>query len=130
MRSTLLGVRDGAEVAALAYALNPDTLAPVDRLQSILETEGASGRQAHWGARALAHYILGSVAAEQAQAELAAAGSTESHQCPPSGDSGDETETETDQSFSFGVDMMLAGLRGQYGVTVNQPLSPPAPRSP
>jgi len=103
IRAALLEVRDGADVVSLAQAMAPDTLPAVGFLRSLLEQGGLSARHAGWGARTLTYYILGSVAEEQTQADLAAAGLL------PAG-AGQEND---DEAFLFGVDTVLAGLRSR-----------------
>lgn len=100
IRGALLQVRDGADVVALAQALNPQGLAPIRRLGTLLDDGGLKPRAAVWGARTLTHYILGSVAEEQTQAELLAAGMLD-----PVG-----VEASPADAFLFGIDAIVRGL--------------------
>ena len=100
IRSALLQVRDGADVVALAQALNPQGLAPIRRLAALLADGGLEPRAAAWGARTLTHYILGSVAEEQTQAELLRAGMLD-----PVG-----VEASPADAFVFGIDSIMCGL--------------------
>jgi TetR/AcrR family tetracycline transcriptional repressor len=102
IRTALLAVRDGADVVALAQALDPASLAPLRRLGTLLAADGLDQRAAAWGARTLAHYILGSVAEEQTQAELLKAGLLD-----PTGDGGGHSPED---AFLFGIDTILRGL--------------------
>lgn len=101
IRTALLSVRDGADVVSLAQALNPASLAPICQLQSLLAQGTYSERDARWGARVLTHYILGAVAEEQTQTELAHAGLL-----PPG-----EPEESAEEAFIFGVATILHGLQ-------------------
>jgi TetR/AcrR family transcriptional regulator, tetracycline repressor protein len=100
IRSALLSVRDGADVVSLAQAMTPETLPAISTLRRLLERGGLSAQHAAWGARALTHCILGSVAEEQTHADLAAAGLL------PEG----AERNNDDEAFLFGVDTVLAGL--------------------
>ncbi|WP_026553881.1 TetR/AcrR family transcriptional regulator C-terminal domain-containing protein [Arthrobacter sp. 35W] len=103
IRTALLKVRDGADVVALAQALDPQSLAPIQRLGTMLADGGLDARAASWGARTLAHYILGSVAEEQTQAELLRAGLLDPVEANDAGHSPDD-------AFLFGIDTILRGL--------------------
>lgn len=98
VRTALLAVRDGGEVAALAHALTPETPSPLQRFVTLLEMEGLEPPQAAWAAEALVHYILGTVTQEQTRAGFISAGLL-------AGDVGD-----THASFTFGLDIFLTGL--------------------
>jgi TetR/AcrR family transcriptional regulator, tetracycline repressor protein len=100
IRGALLLVRDGADVVALAQALTPQGLAPIRRLGTLLDDSGLKPRAAVWGARTLTHYILGSVAEEQTQAELLRAGMLD-----PVG-----VEASPEDAFLFGIDAIVRGL--------------------
>jgi TetR/AcrR family transcriptional regulator, tetracycline repressor protein len=100
IRGALLLVRDGADVVALAQALTPQGLAPIRRLGTLLDDGGLKPRAAVWGARTLTHYILGSVAEEQTQAELLRAGMLD-----PVG-----VEASPEDAFLFGIDAIVRGL--------------------
>lgn len=98
VRSALLAVRDGAEVAALAHALTPETLSPLLRFATLLEAGGLEPQEAEWAAETLVHYILGTVAQEQTRAGFISAGIL----------AGGVADTQA--SFNFGLDIFLAGL--------------------
>ena len=74
VRTALLSVRDGAEVVALAHALNPDAPSPLLGFGALLAGPGLPAGQAEWAGRALVHYVLGSVMEEQTRAGLFRAG--------------------------------------------------------
>ncbi len=112
IRRALLQVRDGAEVVSLAQALDPQALAPVTALRGLLATGGLGELEASWGARAMTHYILGAVAEEQTQADLARAGLVARDAREGSGAGAD---SQADQAFDFGVEMFLAGLADRTG---------------
>ncbi|MGO4384255.1 TetR family transcriptional regulator [Specibacter sp. RAF43] len=103
IRAALLGVRDGAEVVALAHALAPETPTPLRRLAPLLADQGLTSRHAGWAASTLVHYILGSVTEEQTRAGLIRAGLL------------DAGESEATAAFGFGLDLFLAGLAGAAG---------------
>ncbi|MDQ6752845.1 MAG: TetR family transcriptional regulator [Actinomycetota bacterium] len=103
IRTALLSVRDGADVVSLAQALDPTSLAPIRKLHAQLAQSASSAEHARWGARVLTHYLLGAVAEEQTQTDLARAGLL------PAG-----TEEESaEEAFTFGVDTILHGLHAR-----------------
>jgi AcrR family transcriptional regulator len=99
LRAALLAARDGAEVVSFALALKPDRLKPLRLLQDAFSATMPAG-QALWAARTLIYFVLGAVAEEQNQAELVRTGVLPAD-TPPS---------NTDESFIFGVDVILTGL--------------------
>lgn len=99
IRRALLKVRDGAEVVALTHALDPESLTVLRRLALGFEAAGLRGHTAGWAARALVHYILGSVTEEQTRSGLIQAGVLES----PAG------LTDAGTAFDFGLGLLLTG---------------------
>lgn len=101
IRTALLSVRDGAEVVALAHALETDTSTPLRGFRILLLGQGWSTLHAEWAAEALVHYVLGSVTDEQTRAGLTSAGLLSAPQNDPSA------------AFDFGLGLMLDGLAAQ-----------------
>lgn len=99
IREALLKVRDGAEVVALAYAIDPESLTALRRLALAFEEAGLHVRIAGWAARSLVHYILGSVTAEQTRSGLIQAGVIEAP----------ADLADTDAAFTFGLELLLTG---------------------
>ncbi|ALV45650.1 DNA-binding transcriptional regulator, AcrR family [Arthrobacter alpinus] len=99
IRQALLKVRDGAEVVALAYAIDPESLTALRRLGHGFEAAGLQGSNAGWAARSLVHFILGSVTAEQTRSGLIRAGVI---QAPAD-------LADTDAAFTFGLELLLTG---------------------
>ncbi|HET9720864.1 MAG TPA: TetR family transcriptional regulator [Solirubrobacteraceae bacterium] len=97
IRAALLRVRDSAEVISFVNAFRPEVLGPFRTLE---RTFGLPPQQARWAARTLIHYVLGFVAEEQNQAELARVRIVADF---PAG------ETSA-QAFRFGVTTILRGL--------------------
>lgn len=101
IRAALLSVRDGAEVVALAQALDPAALEPMRRMGSLLTGHMPLAEQGRWGSRILTHYILGAVAEEQTQEYLSSAGLL-----PPG-----PLDEPAEAAFIFGVETILRGLQ-------------------
>ena len=99
IRRALLKVRDGAEVVALTQALDPESLTVLRRLALGFEAAGLHGHNAGWAARALVHYILGSVTEEQTRNGLIQAGVLESPAELP----------DAEVAFDFGLGLLLTG---------------------
>jgi AcrR family transcriptional regulator len=100
LRAALLLVRDGAEIVSFALALRPDGLEPLRRVEaSFAATETAE--HAKWAAKTLIYYVLGAVAEEQNHDELVRAGALPA----------DAPASNTDESFAFGIDVILAGVQ-------------------
>ncbi|MDQ2876528.1 MAG: TetR family transcriptional regulator [Actinomycetota bacterium] len=102
IREALLRVRDSAEVVSFAVAYRPAALAPFGDLHRLFAGQ-LPPRQARWAARTLIHYMLGFVAEEQNQAELARAKIL----------SGDPDQAESRAAFVFGVRAILRGLAAE-----------------
>ena len=100
LREALLSVRDGAEMISFVHAYRPDALGPLRDLQEAL-AQRLPAAQAPLVAETLIGYVLGFVAVEQNRAELVRARIIEPD--PPA--------VDTDASFAFGVDALLAGAR-------------------
>lgn len=100
LRESLRRVRDGAEVVSFVLAYRPEGLAPIRDLRTLFDLPE---REAGWAARTLTHYVLGAVAEEQNRAELVRTGIL-----PPEPDG-------TEESFLFGLDAVLVGLRAARG---------------
>lgn len=97
IRAALLPIRDSADVISFVNAFRPEALGPLQTLERTFELPP---QQAHWAARTLIHYVLGFVAEEHNQAELARARIvTHLPDC----------ET-TARAFRFGVTTILQGL--------------------
>ncbi|WP_113718914.1 TetR family transcriptional regulator [Arthrobacter dokdonensis] len=113
VRSALLSVRDGAEVVALAHALNPDAPSPLLGFSARLAGLGLPAGQAEWAGRALVHYVLGSVMEEQTRAGLSRAGLlTPAGSVPaPAAEAG--AAGSAGEVFMLGLDMFLAGASGR-----------------
>lgn len=99
IRRALLKVRDGAEVVALTHAIDPESLTVLRRLSLGFEAAGLRGHNAGWAARALVHYILGSVTEEQTRSGLIQAGVLESR----------ADLAGADTAFDFGLGLLLTG---------------------
>lgn len=99
IRQALLNVRDGAEVVALTHSLDPGSLSALRRPAHDFAAAGLPRQQAEWAARALVHYILGTVTDEQTRRGLAEAGVLETRL-----DRADE-----EAAFDFGLGLLLAG---------------------
>ncbi|WP_425861967.1 TetR/AcrR family transcriptional regulator C-terminal domain-containing protein [Arthrobacter sp. TWP1-1] len=105
IRRALLRVRDGAEVVALTHAIDPESLTVLRRLTLGFEAAGLRGHNAGWAARALVHYILGSVTEEQTRSGLIQAGVLESSADP----------ADADSAFEFGLRLLLTGAATATG---------------
>jgi TetR/AcrR family tetracycline transcriptional repressor len=105
IRRALLKVRDGAEVVALTHALDPESLTVLRRLAPGFDAAGLRGLKAGWAARALVHYILGSVTEEQTRGGLIQAGVLESPARPP----------DAEAAFDFGLELLLSGAATASG---------------
>lgn len=64
LRSILLGLRDGGDLALIAYSLDPE-LPPVRTLSAALENQGHSAESAARHSAMLMRYALGAIAVEQ-----------------------------------------------------------------
>ncbi|WP_449373157.1 TetR/AcrR family transcriptional regulator C-terminal domain-containing protein [Arthrobacter psychrolactophilus] len=107
IRRALLGVRDGAEVVALTHALDPESLSVLRRLAVGFEAAGLRGHKAGWAAKALVHYILGSVTEEQTRSGLIQAGVL----------AAPAEMSDAEDAFDFGLELLLAGA----ATTTNAP---------
>lgn len=103
IRAALLSVRDGAEVAALAHALDPEGPSPMLRIRALVLAQGFSGQRALWAADALINYIFGAVMQEQTRSGLARAGLLEG------------ADDAADARFTCGLELLLAGMKHQAG---------------
>ncbi|WP_181419788.1 TetR/AcrR family transcriptional regulator C-terminal domain-containing protein [Arthrobacter psychrolactophilus] len=99
IRRALLAVRDGAEVVTLTHALDPESLNVLGRLALGFEAAGLRGHKAGWAAKALVHYILGSVTEEQTRSGLIQAGVL----------SAPAERGDAEDAFDFGLELLLAG---------------------
>jgi hypothetical protein len=99
IRRALLAVRDGAEVVALTHALDPGSLAALLRPADDFAAAGLPGHHAEWAARALVHYILGTVMQEQTRGSLARAGILADAPNP----------SDEEAAFNFGLALLLDG---------------------
>ena len=97
LRAALLPIRDGAEVMSFVNAFRPDALRPLRMLERAFPLPAP---QARWAADTLVHYVLGFVAEEQNQAELARARIRQPAPDPQ----------PVEEAFRFGVDVILRGL--------------------
>ncbi len=98
IRRALLSVRDGAEVVALALALDPARLTPLLQRHMLAETPlGSPGIE--WAPTALVNYIIGTVFQEQTREGLHRAGLIEAPM------------DDVDAAFQFGLDLLISGLR-------------------
>lgn len=68
LRTTLLGLRDGGDLALIAYSLDQE-LPPVNALKTALTQQGASAEESRRRSGLLMRFALGSIAVEQ-NAEL------------------------------------------------------------
>lgn len=98
LRSTLLRVRDSAEVVSFVHAFQPDSLMPLRDMQTLFADQ-LTTREAEWAAQTLIHYVLGFVAKEQNHAELVRA-----RILSP------DPVASAPGAFLFGVDAILRGL--------------------
>jgi AcrR family transcriptional regulator len=99
VRAAMLLVRDGAEIVSFAWALRPDGLEPLQRIEEGFAAR-ATPERAKWATKTLIYFVLGAVAEEQNHAELVRAGALPS----------DARASNTNESFAFGVDAILAGI--------------------
>ncbi len=99
IRTALLQIRDGADVVAVAYALDPTSLQAAKMFRSGLIDQQFSATHASWGADTLMHYILGSVSKEQTHTDLVRAGLLDG-----------ASQDQFGEAFIFGLDAILGGL--------------------
>ncbi|HRO29720.1 MULTISPECIES: TetR/AcrR family transcriptional regulator [Micrococcaceae] len=98
IRSALVNVPDSAEVVQVAQSLQPDALKPLNRLRSLLESAGVA--HPAWAQHLVMNHVLGSIAAAQEAARLAAVDPTAS--ATPLGE----------DAFQWGLQVILDGLFG------------------
>jgi TetR/AcrR family tetracycline transcriptional repressor len=98
IRSALVNVPDSAEVVQVAQSLQPDALKPLNRLRSLLESAGIA--HPAWAQHLVMNHVLGSIAAAQEAARLAAVDPTAS--AAPLGE----------DAFEWGLQVILDGLFG------------------
>jgi AcrR family transcriptional regulator len=100
IREAIASVPDGADVVALAYAVEPGAARPLRDLARLVSTAGVPRSERDHVAALVVHHILGSVAAQQDRA-LAAAVDPEL----PAPDAMEETK-----AFEIGMDVIVRGL--------------------
>ena len=100
VRSALIPVPDSAEVVQLAQTLQPAALGPLTRLRELLEAAGVPPQHSAWAQHLLLNHVLGSVAAHQDRATLAAVEAT----------GGPELGED---AFHWGLDAVLDGMLGR-----------------
>jgi TetR/AcrR family transcriptional regulator, tetracycline repressor protein len=98
IRSALVSVPDSAEVVQVAQSLQPDALEPLNRLRSVLERAGVENPA--WAQHLVMNHVLGSIAATQEAARLAAVDPAAA--AVPLGE----------EAFSWGLQVILDGLFG------------------
>ncbi len=96
IRSALVTVPDSAEVVQVAQSLQPDALEPLNRLRAVLEAAGVE--HPAWAQHLLMNHVLGSIAATQEAARLAAV-----DPAAPAVSLGDE-------AFDWGLQVILDGF--------------------
>ncbi len=101
IRSALLPVPDSADVVQLAQSMQPAALLPLTGLRDLLETAGIAPAHSVWAQHLVLNHILGSVAAGQEHAKLAALAATD-----PSVPGGPQLGTD---AFAWGLDVILDG---------------------
>ncbi|MDI3329950.1 MAG: TetR family transcriptional regulator [Micrococcus sp.] len=99
IRAALVNVPDSAEVVQVAQSLQPEALAPLNRLRTLLEA--AEIENAAWAQHLVMNHVLGSIAAAQEAARLAAV------------DLPGATSPLGDDAFEWGLQILLDGLFGQ-----------------
>ena len=100
IREAIAPVPDGADVLALAYAVEPAAARPLRDLARLAAALGATNAERSHVAALVVHHILGSVGAQQDRA-LAAAVDPEL----PAPDAVEETK-----AFEIGMDVIVRGL--------------------
>ena len=98
IRSALVNVPDSAEVVQVAQSLQPGALEPLNRLRSMLESAGVTNPG--WAQHLVMNHVLGSIAATQEAARLAAVDPTAA--AAPLGE----------EAFDWGLQVILDGLFG------------------
>jgi TetR/AcrR family transcriptional regulator, tetracycline repressor protein len=98
IRSALVSVPDSAEVVQVAQSLQPDALEPLNRLRSVLERAGVENPV--WAQHLVMNHVLGSIAATQEAARLAAV------------DPAAAAVPLDDDAFDWGLRVILDGLFG------------------
>ncbi|MGO2534241.1 MULTISPECIES: TetR family transcriptional regulator [Micrococcaceae] len=101
IRSALLPVPDSAEVVQLAQSMQPAALLPLTGLRDLLETAGITPAHSAWAQHLILNHILGSVAAGQEYAKLAALAATD-----PSIPGGPQLGAD---AFAWGLVVILDG---------------------
>ncbi|MCY1157538.1 MAG: TetR family transcriptional regulator, partial [Citricoccus sp.] len=98
IRSALVNVPDSAEVVQVAQSLQPDALEPLNRLRSLLDSAGIA--HPGWAQHLVMNHVLGSIAAAQEAARLAAVDPTAA------------AEPLGEDAFDWGLQAILDGLFG------------------
>ncbi|MEO7754038.1 MAG: TetR family transcriptional regulator [Terracoccus sp.] len=100
VRGAVLRVPDGAEVVALAYAVEPKAAGPLRELSRQLGRLGLVGQEREAAADLLVHHVLGSVTTEQNQGTAARLDPDFSARSPAA----------ATKSFEGGLSVILRGL--------------------
>jgi AcrR family transcriptional regulator len=98
IRAALVNVPDSAEVIQVAQSLQPGSLAPLNRLRAVLAAAGID--HPTWAQHLVMNHVLGSIAATQEAARLAAVDPTAA--AVPLGH----------DAFDWGLQVILDGLFG------------------
>lgn len=98
LRRAILQVRDGADVVAVAHAVEPEAFPPTSELAVSLRAAGLNDEDARRGALTLVRLTLGWVAAEQTRTSIAG--------------SSTERDAMEEQDFEAALEVLLRGLIG------------------
>ena len=105
LRDSLLAYRDGAEVVSSTLSMGLGADAALDRLAAAIAGGGFDEATTRQAATALLHFVLGHVSHEQQRLQYDSIGVTV--------DGGPDASAS---AFSFGVDLLVDGLRARVGV--------------
>jgi TetR/AcrR family tetracycline transcriptional repressor len=107
LRDALLAYRDGAEVVASTLALGLGSTDLVELFAASIGSGGFDARTTRRAATALVHLVLGHVAQEQQRLQYDSVGVVTNGVMPNDA----RRDTEEDDSFGFGVTLLIKGLR-------------------
>ena len=102
LRAAVLGVTDGADVVATAWAFGLGAQAPARRLEEVLGAAGADDELVAVASRALLHYVFGHTFEEQTARQAIRAGAV-------------DRSADSIPDFDLGLGLLLDGLRGRLG---------------
>ncbi|GAA0344316.1 TetR/AcrR family transcriptional regulator C-terminal domain-containing protein [Actinoallomurus spadix] len=125
LRRALLARRDGARVFAGVFFPLPNALAYGESMNATLREAGLTSRDAVWAVDALTYYVVGHVAEEQLAAALPDGGRPAAARLNAALDpqqyptlhaaAGDVAVPHPREHFSYGLDLLLTGIRARVG---------------